>query len=77
MRAALHELTLIRIGGKQQLAATAGNDQKHRNIRGARELDGESARHAVALLRRDLRTEIVVLPEHVRAAGHTGAEDAE
>ena len=77
MRSPLHVLALHGVGGEEQLAATAGNNQKHRYVRGTRELDGESPRHPVALLRRDLGREIVVLPEHVRAAGHTGAEDAE
>ena len=31
----------------------------------------------VSLLRRDLRREVVVLPEHVRAVGHARAKDAE
>jgi hypothetical protein len=41
-------------------------------------LDGQMAWDAIALLRRHLRRQVVVLPEHMRATGHTrAAKDGE
>ena len=64
MRSRLHVLALHRVGREQQRAAAAGNDEEDRDVRRPPELDGQMPRNALALLRRHLRRQIVVLPEH-------------